>query len=454
MYMSFPANIFKAYDIRGVYPDEFDEPLARDIGRAYAAFMQKEHGKEGIALVVCQDMRASSGPLKAAVVDGMLDQGVRVVDIGLASTPTFYFGVAYYGYDGGIQITASHNPAKYNGCKMVRAHAVPISGDTGIQEIRRMVETGDIPQGNKRGTIEKKDGVLQAQIAYALTRADVQKIKPFRVVADTANGMGAPLLEELFAHLPCTLEKMFFELDGTFPNHEANPYIEENNRALQERMVASGADLGIAFDGDADRLFFIDNKGKTVEPGIVRGIFSQIYLREHPGATICYDIRPGKITEDMIREAGGTPVVTKVGHSLIKEKAAEVGAVFAGESSGHFFVKTPHGMFEMPDILILKLLQELSEKNITLHDMVAPLERYAHSGEINFSVPDKDGVFARLRERYGDHLQYDFDGLSFAWDDWWFNVRASNTENKVRLNLESKNRRLTEEKVREVSALI
>lgn len=452
--MSFPSHIFKAYDIRGTYPDEITETLAYTIGQAYAEFMKTELKKSAPTLVVCQDMRASSPLLKAQVVRGLTAQGVNVVDIGLASTPTFYFGVAFYGYDGGIQITASHNPAKFNGFKMVRARAIPISGDTGIMTIRDMAERGVFPSGAQTGMVTARTGVLEEQIAYALQQVDPAGIKPYTVVVDAANAMGAPLVTELFKHLPCTLVPLYFDLDGNFPNHEADPLKDENNRFLQEKVLTTHADLGIAFDGDADRIFFVDNTGKTINPAIVRGILAKIYLREYPGAPICYDIRPGKITVDMITEAGGVPVVTKVGHSLIKEKAREVGAVFAGESSGHFFVQAPHGFFEMPEIVILKILEELSASGRTAREYVAPLERYAHSGEINFSVPDKQAVFARLRARYGDHLTYDFDGFTFTYDDWWFNVRASNTENKVRLNLEGTAKDIVLEKTKEVSACI
>lgn len=450
-----PEHIFKAYDIRGLYPQELNEELTYKIGAAYAHFLKEELSKKDITVAVGEDMRPSSSALKAALIDGITSQGVNVVDIGLASTPTFYFGVAYYGYDGGVSVTASHNPAEYNGLKLVRAQALSVSGDTGITAIRDMVKAG-IPSRieAKRGQIVKKEGVLSEQIREALLHADVKKIKPFTVVVDAANGMGALLMSELFKHLPCKLIPLYFELDGRFPNHEADPLKDENNKALQDAVVKHKADLGIALDGDADRLFFIDDKGVTVEPAIVRGILSRLYLREYPGATICYDIRPGKITVDMIEEAGGKPVVTKVGHSLIKEKAREVGAVFAGESSGHFFGKMPYGFFEAPEIMILKVLEELSVTGKKLSEYVAPLHRYFHSGEINFSVPDKSAVFARLLEKYHDHLQYDFDGLSFAWDEVWFNVRPSNTENKVRLNVEGVAKKVVDERVREVTKVI
>ena len=453
--MQIVKNIFKAYDIRGVYPDELNEETAYRVGRAFAELIKKQVKKKQITVAVGQDMRKSSPAIFAAVVKGITEQGVNVADIGLVSTPTFYFGVSYYGYDGGLQVSASHNPGKYNGFKMTRARAVPISGETGIMEIRDMVAGDVIPaKAGIQGLVSKREGVLAEQIKFALTYADVKKIKPFKVVIDTANGMGGSLAEELFKHLPCELVKMYFELDGNFPNHEADPLKDENNRALQEKVLEVGADLGIALDGDADRIFFIDDKGKTVEPAIARGILAEIFLRDNPGAKICYDIRPGKITVDMIEEAGGVPVVTRVGHSLIKEKMREVDSVFAGESSGHFFLKMPHGTFEAPEIMILKILQELSESGKTFSEYIAPLQKYFHSGEINFAVEDKQKVFDRLLEKYGANLQYDFDGLSFQWPDWWFNVRASNTENKMRLNLEAVSEGVMKEKTEEVSGLI
>ncbi|TAN33589.1 phosphomannomutase/phosphoglucomutase [Patescibacteria group bacterium] len=460
----FPAQIFKAYDIRGVYPDELNEGLAFKVGRAFAEFIRRTpsplqgEGEGGVTVVVGRDMRASSPVLANAVIKGILEQGVNVIDVGLVSTPTFYFSVAHYGYDGGLQVSASHNPAKYNGFKMVRAAAGPISGDTGIMEIRDMIAGGAIPPplqgGGEKGVLSKKENVIADHIAFALTQADVKKINPLKVVVDSANGMGGPLMEELFKHLPCELVPLYFELDGNFPNHEADPLKDVNNRALQEKVVETGADLGVALDGDADRVFFVDEKGKTIEPAIVRGILAQIFLREYPGATICYDVRPGKITEDMIVEAGGKPMVTKVGHSLIKEKMAETGAVFAGESSGHFFLKMPHGTFEAPEIMLLKILQELSESGKTISEYCAPLYKYFHSGEINFAVEDKQAVFVALREKYGANLKYDFDGLSFEWPDWWFNVRASNTENKMRLNLEARSESLMTDKTKEVSSFL
>lgn len=453
--MLVPAHIFKAYDIRGLHATELTTELVYHIARAFAVFLQREKKKTDLRLVMCRDMRPSSLPLAEAVKRGLMDAGIYVIDIGLASTPTFYFGVSYYGFDGGIQITASHNPAEFNGLKMVRDQAIPVSGETGIHTIREMVEKDDLGEKSV-GTYEEKPGVLEAQIAYAFSFVpEAVNIKPFSVVIDTANGMGAPIAEALFAKLPqCTIHKLYFDLDGTFPNHEADPLKDENNKALQEKVREVNADLGIAMDGDADRLFFVDNTGKTIEPAIVRGIFAKLFLEKNPGAPICYDIRPGRITVDMIEEAGGEPVVTRVGHSLIKEKAREVHAPFAGESSGHFFVGLPHGMYESPDIMILLFLEELSRSGKTVSEYIKPLQKYAHSGEINFSVHDKQAVFDRLTEAYSSALTYDFDGLTFEWPDWWFNVRASNTESKIRLNVESINESLTKEKVQEVSDLI
>ncbi|OIO20456.1 MAG: phosphomannomutase/phosphoglucomutase [Candidatus Magasanikbacteria bacterium CG_4_9_14_0_2_um_filter_41_10] len=450
----FPSHIFKAYDIRGIYGSEVTEVLAYDIGRAFAEFMKKDQGKDDLMLVVCQDMRTSSNPLKAEVIRGLTEQGINVVDIGLASTPTFYFGVAKYGYDGGIQITASHNPGQYNGFKMVRPGAGPISGESGIMEIRDMVEKGEFSHVEKTGTVTTRDGVVEEEVAYALSQVDVSKIKPCNVVVDNANGMGALVMDELFKHLPCELDRMYFELDGNFPNHDANPLIDANNKDIQTRVRETGADLGIALDGDSDRVFFIDNTGQTVEPSIVRGILAQVYLKDHPGGAVGYDVRPGKITEDMILKAGGKPFLTKVGHSLIKEESKKRNAIFSGESSGHFFIKADFGFFEMPAIIVLQFLRVISESGKTVREYIKPLMKYAHSGEINFEVQDKAAVFTRLKEKYGDHVTQKFDGVSFDLGEWWFNVRSSNTENVVRLNVEANDDIVMKEKVGEVQRII
>lgn len=452
--MAFPSHIFKAYDIRGIYGTEVTEELAYSLGRAFAEFMKKDQGKENLTLVVCQDMRISSEPIKKELLRGLTEQGIDIVDIGLASTPTFYFGVAKYGYDGGIQVTASHNPGKYNGFKMVRPSAGPISGESGIMDIRDMVEKNEFPNIEKTGTVTTRTGVIEEEVAYALSQVDVSTIQPLKVVIDNANGMGSLVMEELFKHLPCEVDEMYYELDGNFPNHDANPLIDENNKDIQARVVEIGADIGIALDGDSDRVFFIDNTGVTVEPAIVRGMLAQVYLKKSPGGAVGYDVRPGKITEDMILEAGGRPFLTRVGHSLIKEKSKEENAIFSGESSGHFFIQADFGFFEMPAIIILQVLKEFSESGKTVREYIEPLMKYAHSGEINFEVQDKQAVFDRLREAYGDHLTQEFDGMSFDLGDWWFNVRPSNTENVVRLNLEAKEEGVMKEKVEEVSAVI
>lgn len=452
--MTFPTQIYKAYDIRGIYPDELNEDIAYRTGRAFAEFIKKDQNKTNPTVVVGYDMRSSSVGLTKEIIKGISGQGVNIVNIGLASTPTFYYAIAKFGYDGGLEVSASHNPAKYNGFKMTRDRAKAISGDSGIKEIRDMAEKNEFNTAKDKGEISERNDIVILQTQEVISKFEVNKIKPFKIAIDTANGMGSLLMEELFKNIPCQLIKINWELDGNFPNHEADPLKDENNKQLQDKVLEIGADLGIALDGDGDRIFFIDNTGKTIEPAIIRGILSKIYLKENPGATICYDIRPGRITEDMILQYGGKPVITKVGHSLIKEKAIEVGAVFAGESSGHFFIKNDYGIFEEPIELTLRLLLEWSKNDQTIAEQIKPLQRYYHSGEINFAVEDKQKVFNNLRDKYGDNLKHDFDGVSFEFDNYWFNIRASNTEDKVRLNLEAINREVMIEKTKEVSEFI
>jgi phosphomannomutase len=454
--MKIDETIFKAYDIRGTYSEQIDKDFAYNLGRAYAEFMRKEVGHDKLNLAVSRDMRLSSPELAEAVIEGISAQGVKVIDLGMLSTPSLYYAVDTYHYAGGIQVSASHNPANYNGFKLVREKAIPISKDTGITKLKEMMKSHEFVSADKPGTIERADelAVLGDHIYSSLDLVEIDQLKPFRVVIDAANAMGGPLFSYLFKELPCELIELNFELDGTFPAHEADPLKDENNKQLQDKVLEEKADLGIALDGDSDRIFFVDDKGKTVEPAIIRGILSKIFLKDNKGAKICYDIRPGKITEDMIVENGGEPVVTKVGHSLIKEKAREVGAIFAGESSGHFFLKVGDAIYERPMIMALKIMIELSKSGQKFSEYIKPLQKYFHSGEINFDVDDKTAVFDRLKEKYGDNLKYDFDGLSFEFDDFWFNVRASNTENKVRLNLEARTQEVMEEKRDEVMTVI
>jgi len=452
----FPKHIFKSYDIRGIYPEDLDEELVYKIGRGYGVLRQKELGKtEGINIVVGHDMRLSSPSLVKELIRGLIDQGINVVEVGLISTPTFYFAVSYYNYDGGMLISASHNPKEYNGVKITREKASPLGKGMGMEELMELVKEADFPKIDRAGEIIKKQGILSEQVNLAKTYAELNKIKSFKIVLDTANAMGIVYLEELFKDLPqIELVKMNAELDGSFPSHQADPFQEKNLVDIKQKVLEEKADLGIATDGDGDRIFFIDNNGELVEPAIVRGITAQLFLRDNPGATICYDIRPGKITEDMILEAGGKPLVAPVGHSLIKKQMLEVGATFGGESSGHFFVKFPHGVYEAPMVVTLKLLQELSEKDISLAAYVKPLKRYFHSGEINFEVADKEGILQKLKTKYADAEVNDLDGLTFTYSDYWFNVRASNTESLLRLNLEAKTREIMTEKLAEVKRLI
>lgn len=451
------SSIYKAYDIRGVYGSELTEDIAYKIARAYAQLIQAELPGKTLRIGLGADMRLSSPSLKQAVQTGLLDEGVHVVDVGLVSTPAFYFGVASNKFDGGLMVSASHNPPHYNGLKMVRAGGVPVSKDTGIMTIRDAVAV-DTNFATKRhgGSVTTLAGVVEADVNYAIAYAGTSGIKPFTVVADAANAMGATYLKALFAQLPGRLIEMNFNLDGTFPAHEADPFKEENNQTLMARVVAEQADLGIATDGDGDRIFFVDSAGQLIDPAIVRALLAKVFLETNPGATICYDIRPGRITRDVIIECGGKPSVTKVGHSLIKEQAIKEGAIFAGESSGHFFVKLEHGMFEAPCIVTLKLLQFLSRSNASTAEQIRPYRKYFHSGEINSTVADAPAVMEKLKATFSTEATNvsDLDGLTFEFPDYWFNVRASNTEPLLRLNLEATTSTLRNEKTKTILKLI
>ena len=453
--MNINQKIFKAYDIRGIYGEDFDEDFAYRLGLAYVKMRKKETGSEKLKIVIAKDMRLSSDSLHNALSKGLLAGGADVYDIGLNSTPTFYFTVSFYNYDGGIIVSASHNPAKYNGFKVVRDKALPIDEETGLEDLKTLVLSNDLKgDDNKKGRLEKLNDVLETQIQYDLEYVDKTKMKPLKVVVDAANSMCAPYCKELFKYIPAELIELNFELDGSFPNHEADPLKNENLKQLEERVLEEKADLGITIDGDGDRVFFMDEKGQAINQALIRGLLAKIFLEDKPGAKIAYDIRPGKITEDLIIENGGEPIVTRVGHSLIKQQAINEGAYFAGESSGHFFLNMDIGCFEVPVIVILKLLNYFSKSDKTISAQVEPYNKYFHSGEINSLVSDKNSVLEAIKEKYSDGEINTIDGVSVKYKDYWFNVRASNTEDKIRLNLEARDKETMEEKTQEVLDII
>jgi phosphomannomutase len=453
-------NIFKAYDIRGIYGIDLGENTAYRLGLAYAKMRKKEINGENknaakLNIAVGADMRLSSPSLKKKLIAGLVDGGIDVVDIGLVSTPTFYFAVAHYKYGGGVLVSASHNPKEYNGFKLVREKAIPISGDTGMYILRDLAISPELKPGAKKGDITKKDNVLTEQIIHDLKFSRIEKIRPFKIAIDPANSMGSLYFDALFKNLPqCEIIKINWDLDGTFPAHEADPLKPENLKEISQKVKETGADLGIATDGDGDRIFFIDNEGEPVEAGIMRAIFCKIFLREKPGTKICYDIRPGKITLDTILENNGIPIVTKVGHSLIKEQALKEGAYFAGESSGHFFLNMPEGCYEIPVIATLKLLEELSNSSLKFSEYIKPFKKYFHSGEINSRVSDVKMKIKEIKEKYSGGKTNELDGIFIEYDNWWFNVRGSNTEPVIRLNLEAKTKKIMEEKRDEILKII
>jgi phosphomannomutase len=361
-------------------------------------------------------MRESSEDLSQGLSDGLVWGGAEVFDLGLLSTPAFYFGVCHLKSHAGVMVSASHNPAAHNGFKMVRAQARSVSGETGIQQIAGLMEGGRVERADTPGSVQRVLDIPQRMVQTHQAFAGGDGVGEFHVVADAGNGMGAQFLEDLFVRLPqVTLDKMFWEPDGSFPHHEPDPMKEENLRDLQERVRARGADLGIATDGDGDRIFFVDDLGEIVPPMILRGLLAQIMLRRFPRATICYDVRPGRVTEEMIVAAGGKPSLTPVGHSLIKDEMRRVGAVFGGESSGHLFYAYDHGVYEGPVTAVVQLLQELTRRGVALSELVRPYRIYAHSGEINRVVPHPTAALESIKERFHDGELSTLDGVSISY---------------------------------------
>ncbi len=419
------SSIFKAYDVRGLYPGEVNEEAARLIGRGFVSYLKAGR------IAVSRDMRLSSPAVAAAFIDGAREQGADVVDYGMLATDMMYFAVARDGHDGGAQITASHNPKQYNGIKLVRREAFPLSGEAGLGEIRDMIVGGTLPApAAKPGGLSHME-VLDDYVAHVLSFIDPRIIKPYNVVLDAGSGMAGLVGPELFERLPCQTTRLCFDIDGTFPNHEANPLIEENRRDIVERVVRDRADIGIAWDGDADRCFFVDGSGEFIAGDYVTALLAEAFLLKHPGARVVYDVRASYAVKDMVAKYGGTALMNRVGHAFFKKRMREEGAIFGGEVTGHYYFRdnfyADNGF--IPALLMLELM---SHKGQTLQELVAPLrEKYFISGEINTKMPDMRVVQEKidaLSARYSDAETYSLDGVSVEYPDWHFNVRASNTE--------------------------
>lgn len=437
------AGIFKAYDIRGTYPDEVNEEIAFKVGYHFRDLLEQEDLDRGPTVVVTRDMRSHSVPLAEALKRGLRARGVAVIDAGVADTPQNYFATGHLGASGGIQVTASHNPAEYNGFKMSRRDAIPVSRDTGIAELEKLVTTTTVSADAAPIAAEEHRETFGAYTKHVLSM--VERNEPrLRLAADAANGMGTLYLP-ILQRLNVEVVPLFFELDGSFPNHEANPLKSENLVDVQRAVREHGCSLGVAFDGDADRAIIIDEHGDTVTADLVTALLAPRFLRKEPGATIVYDLRSSWATKEAIEEAGGEAVRERVGHSFIKATMRDCNSPFGGELAGHFYYRA-NFTADSSIITLIEVLNHVRETGEPLSELVAPLRRYYGTGEVNFRVDDKEGMIRHLAEEFGDGEVDYLDGVTVQYSDWWFNVRPSNTEPLLRLVLEARTAELMDEK--------
>jgi len=445
--MTINPGIFKAYDVRGLYPAEINEEVAHQIGRGFVAYLDAKQ------IGVSRDMRVSSPALAAAFIEGARDQGASVIDYGMLGTDMLYYAVVKDNLEGGAQITASHNPKQYNGVKMVRAGAAALSGDAGIGEIRDMIAADRLPaRAAARGSL-RSHNILPQYVDKVLSFIDPAVIKSFTAVLDAGSGMGGLVAPALFDRLPCKTTRLCFTIDGTFPNHEANPLIEENRADITAEVIRQRADIGIAWDGDADRCFFIDGSGGFVPGDFVTALLAEAFLLKHPGATVIYDLRASHAVRDVVAKYGGRALMNRVGHAFIKQRMRQEDAIFAGEVTGHYYFRD-YSYADNGFIPALLMLELMSKKNQSLEQLLRPYrERYFISGEINTKLASMGDVPKKLEAietRYKDAQIEHMDGVSVEYPDWHFNVRASNTEPLLRLNLEAQTPELMERKRDEV----
>ncbi len=430
------AGIFKAYDIRGIVPTELNEEIAYKIGLSFQHVLDADDRANGNTMVASRDMRSHSEGLQKALMRGLTDSGLDVLDIGLSSTPMSYFAISHFKAAAGVQVTASHNPAEYNGFKFSRHGARPVSGDHGIALMEKAVQSGDLPKAATPGKVtqgEVFEAYKQHVLSFLRGKDSGRRLK---VVADAANGMATidlPILEDLGVDL----KTLFFKLDGTFPNHEANPLKEENLVDLQKAVRDDGADLGISFDGDADRAAFIDETGAPIGSDLMTGLIGGILLEREPGKAVVYDLRSSRAVAEYLKEKGGVPVRERVGHSFIKATMRKREAIFGGELAGHYYFRD-HSYADCPLMSVVEVLNLLRQTGKPLSELIKPLQRYSKSPEINFEVADKQGKMDELAKRYSDaEIDY-LDGITISYPDWWANVRPSNTEPFLRLVLETR----------------
>ena len=429
--MASVAALFKAYDVRGVYPTEINPTIAYLIGRAFVAYLHPSD------VVVGRDMRLSSPALASALIDGIRDEGANVCDIGLVSTDSLYFAVGKYGFPAGVMVTASHNPAEYNGFKFCRSEARPLSMDEGIGEIRDLVVQNTFGPLKTRGKLSTKN-ILPNFAEHVLSMIEPSVVRPLTIAIDAGNGMAGKVVPEVFKHLPVKLIPLYFELDGRFPNHPANPIEPENTRELGETIRAQGADFGIAFDGDADRMFILDGDGTFVGGDMITALAAKSLLRKHPGSAIVYNLICSRAVPETIEREGGVGIRSRVGHSFIKALMRQHDAVFGGEHSGHFYFRD-NWYADSGIIAALTIIELLSVEGVSIAEALRPLDHYVRSGEINSEVEDQQAVLRELeRVHAGAMLDY-LDGLTIGYPDWWCNVRASNTQPLLRLNVDASN---------------
>ncbi len=441
------SKIFKAYDIRGLYPEEINKDAAYYIGRALVTHTGAKK------VIIGFDMRESSSEIESGLISGITDQGADVIKIGLSTTPMLYFSSWQIEADAAIMITASHNPAEYNGMKFCLKNAIPIGEGSGMEEIRDLALTEKFPKSEAKGNIAKRLDFLEKYLIY-MENFFITGCAKKKLVFDFGNGMGI-LDKAVFEKFPAEIESIYLYdiLDGNFPNHEANPLKTETLKALQEKVIAEKADLGIAYDGDADRVGFVTETGEIVPMDYLIALLAKEILKKNPGGLILMDLRSSNSVREAIEKAGGKVNRCRVGHSLIKKQMREEGAIFAGELSGHYFF-SENSKAEMTTFAILTLLNLMNETGKTMSMLIADLKKYFHSGEINSDVADKDAVIRKLKEIYRNGKLDELDGIRIDFPDWWFNVRASNTEPKLRLNLETKTKELMEEKKVELLNII